>query len=390
VGVHPDGRVYWYTSGTPGKGERRLKRTGSPENAEVFAAELREQLRRGPAVAGPKSDATLAELVQHMIDSMRAEKREDGTITAYKSNWNTHLADEIGSVRRREAALWHYTAVFQALARAGASEAVVRNVARTLGAIRKFGFRHGYFRDENTFGAAHERQDFVADTRRLARIARADEGGRISLDICPTADDVADYAAAFEAEYPGYGGRLVWLAFATGLCICELLALRWDSIDLVSMTVAVDWQLDRHKAWPAVKPPKGGKLRDARLWPAYADVAASLIADALAREGEEHGWLFPRHRSEKKWADQAGHLATAVKRRCGWQWTGMHWLRHAYASWNLAPKDEGGYGFHPARVQKWLGHARLKTLLDTHVHGPRENPEHIDEDHHRPPGTNAA
>lgn len=67
------------------------------------------------------------------------------------------------------------------------------------------------------------------------------------------------FAAAFEAEYPGYGARFVWLAFATGMRICELLALRWDSFDLVSMTVAVDWQLNRHRAWPAVKPPKSGK-----------------------------------------------------------------------------------------------------------------------------------
>jgi integrase len=167
-----------------------------------------------------------------MIDTMRAEKRPDGTIAAYRSDWNTHIADQIGSVRCREATLWHYTAVLRALAGAGASEAVVRNVARTLGAIRKFGFRHGYFVDENTFGAAQQRRDLVADYRRLARIARADEGGPISLDVCPSVDDVAVYAAAFKTEYPGYGARLVWLAFATGLRICELLALKWDSINL--------------------------------------------------------------------------------------------------------------------------------------------------------------
>jgi integrase len=389
VRVYRDGRVYWYPSGKPGQGDRLMKRTGSLENGEKFAAELRDQLRRGPVRTGPKSGKTLAEMVQEMIDSMREEKQPDGTIASYKSDWNTHMADEIGAVRCRDAALWHYKAVFQRLARAGASEAVVNNVARTLGAIRKYGFEGGFFIDENTFGAAQQRQDLVADYRRRARIARAEEDKLIGLDVCPTVGDVADYAASVEVEYPGYGARLVWLGFATGLRICELLALKADSINLETMTVAVDWQLDRYRAWPAVRPPKGGKRRKARLWPAYADVADSLIKDAVRREGPEHGWLFPRHRSETKWADQAGHLATAAKQKCDWSWT-FHWTRHAYASWNLAPKDEGGYGVHPARVQKWLGHARLKTTLDTYVHGPREETAPISEDDRRPPGKKAA
>ena len=293
VRVYPDGRLAYWTAGKPGQGTREWERHGTRERAEVRAAELREQFARGPQLVGPKSGRTLTELVQDMVDRMRAQKRPDGTIAAYKSNWNMHIADEIGSVRCREAALWHYTAVFERLACAGASEAVVSNVARTLGAIRKFGFRHGYFVDENTFGAAQQRSDLVADYRRRARIAQADDDGRISLDICPSVDDVADYAAALEAEYPGYGARLVWLGFATGLRICELLALKADSINLETMTVAVDWQLDRYRAWPALRPPKGGKRRTARLWPAYADVAASLVADALDRDGEDHGWLFP-------------------------------------------------------------------------------------------------
>jgi hypothetical protein len=57
----------------------------------------------------------------------------------------------------------------------------------------------------------------------------------------------------------------------------ELLALRWDSIDVVT--------LDRCGYWPDLEPPKNGKGRTARLWQHHFDVAASLVADALAREG---------------------------------------------------------------------------------------------------------
>jgi len=85
-------------------------------------------------------------------------------------------------------------------------------------------------------------------------------------------EDASLLAAAFEVEYPGYGFRLVLLAFATGLRICELLALRWDSIDLATGAVAVNAQLDRYRAWPAVRKPKGGKTRRVPLAGAVRDL----------------------------------------------------------------------------------------------------------------------
>ena len=238
------------------------------------------------------------------------------------------------------------------------------------------------------FGGPDLRRATVAGARATAaRQNRARKKKPIHLDECPTAADVDKYAAAFEEEYPGYGARLVWLAFGTGLRINEALALRWDSIDLETLDIAVDWQLDRYRAWPALALPKGNKPRTTQLWSCYRDVAASLIEDALDRQGPDHGWLFPRHRSEKKWADQAGKLAGAARERCGWQWRGFHWLRHGWASWSLAPESDGGYGINPTRVQAWLGHAKLSTTTDTYVHRPRGDDSHIRETTRRLPGS---
>jgi integrase len=92
-----------------------------------------------------------------------------------------------------------------------------------------------------------------------------------------------------------------------------------------------------------------------------------------------------------KWADQAGHLATAAAESCDWDWDWtFHWTRHAYASWNLASKAAGGYEAHPKKLQRWLGHARLSTTLDTYVHEPAEDDEEFLEETRRPPGQKAA
>lgn len=389
VRVYADRRLAYWTGGRPGLGKREWERLGTRENAEARAARLRELLRRGLDRTAPKADATLDEMVQDALDTLRAESAPEGTVRQYKSEWNAHVPADIGAVRCAETAIWHYTRVFSSLVQGKASEQVVKNVARTLGHLIQFGVDHGYFDDHEPFGTPTQRKGLVRKYRKKAAAAQAEGAKRITLDVCPTVSDVEEYATAFEMEYPGYGARLVRLAFATGLRFCELLALRWDSIDLQRQEVRVDWQLDRYGVWPALVRPKGGKPRTAHLWGCYSDVAASLIADALAREGEEHGWLFPRHRSVKKWADQAGRLAGAARKSCDWSWS-FHWLRHAHASWGLAAKTDGGYGFSPKRVQKWLGHARLSTTTDTYVHEPREDDDHVRKETHRPPGTKAA
>lgn len=223
---------------------------------------------------------------------------------------------------------------------------------------------------------SHFPQDQVTKKARIRAAAHDAELARIiTVDVCPTVADVDEFAAAFEVEYPGYESRLVWLAFATGLRICELLALPWDSIDLTTGAVAVKTQLDRYNPWPAERKPKVGKERTAQVWTCYLHVAESLVADASARESEDHGWLFPRHRSTKSWAEQAGKLAGAAIVASQWGWT-FHWLRHGYASWSLAPKSYGGCGLDLASFSRWLGHSKVSITQDTYVQ-PKSNAREI-------------
>ena len=388
VRVYDDGRIAYWTGGRPGSGTRKLERCGSREAAELRAADVRRHLlEHRPA---PKGNATLDELMRAAVKHWETVGHPTGTIRQYRSDWNTHVPSAIGAVRCREVGISHYSAIFNRLNEERASEQVIDAVARTLGAVTvKFGVLNGYFPDGRPFGGPDLRRATVSGARATAaRQNRARKETRVHLDECPTPADVDKYAAAFEEEYPGYGARLVWLAFGTGLRISEALALRWDSIDLATLEVAVDWQLDRYGTWPALALPKGNKTRTTQLWACYSDVAATLVEDALDREGPDHGWLFPRHRSEKKWADQAGKLAGAARKRCEWQWRGFHWLRHGWASWSLAPTSDGGYGFNPTRVQEWLGHEKLSTTTDTYVHKPRGDDSHVREATRRLPGRN--
>ena len=366
VRVYPDGRLAYWTMGRAGVGTRKFERCGSMAAAEERAGELRGRFQSRQFGAAPRPDATLDNLVQDLLDHLRAIDAPEGTPRQYKSDWNTWVPQPIGATACRDAGLWHWTAILGGLNKAKSSESRVRAVARTLGAVVSFGIENGYFVGDEGFACSPQRTKVTKKARIRAAAHDAEVARVITLDVCPTVADVMQFAAAFEVEYPGYGFRLVLLAFATGLRLCELLALRWDSIDLVTGAVAVNAQLDRYRAWPAVRKPKGGKTRTAEVWTCYLDVAESLVADAVAREGEDHGWLFPRHRSTTSWAEQAGKLAGAAIVPSDWDWT-FHWLRHGYASWSLAPTSSGGFGLDLASVSVWLGHSKVSTTQDTYV-----------------------
>lgn len=371
VKVNANGRLSYWTLGVPGKGERKQERYPTLAEAEARAVELRARLAELQFGATPRPGATMLDLVKHMLAHLRSVGSPEGTVRQYKSDWNAHIGDHLATVVCREASLAHWTLVINSLEAAQAPRRMIMAVARTMGAIVNHGIENGFFTGTEGFATAPQRAKVVRRAKIRAAVRDNSKDAPISLEVCPTAEDVDRYAEAFEALYPGYGARLVWLSFGSGLRLCETLALKIDSIDLATGIVKVDCQLNRYESFPAVAPPKYGHRREAKLWSCYLDVARSLIEDARARD-RDRGWLFPRHaKSTKAWADYCGHLASKARAAADWEWT-HHWLRHGYASWSLAPESSGGYGLPLPAVSKWLGHQKVSTTQDTYVQAPAD------------------
>ncbi|KQX74492.1 site-specific integrase [Aeromicrobium sp. Root472D3] len=365
VRVYKDGRISYWTGGRPGAGKRTLQRCRTVEEAEAVAVKLRVRLARIQGAA-PEARTTLDQSFQAMLIWMRENNRPSGTISQYKSNWNKWVPADIGATRCIDVELRHWAAIFDHATKNDASKPTIKAVARTLNAFTTFAFERGYFDIAEPFGEPRARRSIVTRARNSA--PDPSRHHNVTLEQCPTLADVEKFALAFEEHYPGYGYRLVMLALGTGMRINELLALRHDSINLRTGEVNVNAQLDRATAWPAARLPKGNKTRTALMWSAIAPIAATLIEDSLKRPetDPEHGWLFPRHRSTTSWADRAGYLAGRALSSCDWDWT-FHWLRHAYASYSLAPKDAGGYGLDLKAVSEWLGHSRPSITQDMYV-----------------------
>jgi integrase len=52
----------------------------------------------------------------------------------------------------------------------------------------------------------------------------------------------------------------------------------------------------------------------------------------------------------------------------GAKYTGMHALRHFYASWLINRTQDGGHGLPPKVVQERLGHSTITMTMDTYGH----------------------
>jgi integrase len=375
--AYADGRVAYWTGGKPGQGKRKQKRLPGFAEAERWAAVYNLSATGGADSGTPKPLRNLDEMFQDFLDQLRRNGEPEGTIRQYKSNWNVWVPAEIGSIPCGLAELQHFTAIFNGLTGKQSTRlGTVRSIARTIGAAITFGVQNGYFAaDAAPFGSPDHRKAVVKKAVETVR-KRAEVEHRYDNDSCPTAEDVDLLAAAVEKEYPGYGRRLVLLGFATGMRINELLALQWDSIDLVTGLVCVDWQMDRYQPWPARRLPKGGKRRETRLWQGYLHVAESLILDALERpDGNDAGWLFPRRNTRVKWwSDSVGVFLRKAITAASWDWT-FHWLRHGFASWNLTPRKDGGFGLAVKVVQGWLGHSKPSITQDMYLESHRGGDE---------------
>ncbi|MBO0661817.1 tyrosine-type recombinase/integrase [Jiella sp. CQZ9-1] len=60
--------------------------------------------------------------------------------------------------------------------------------------------------------------------------------------------------------------------------------------------------------------------------------------------------------------DKKGRAILAAK------YTGMHSLRHFYASWLINRKEDGGLGLPPKVVQERMGHSTITMTMDVYGH----------------------
>ena len=159
-------------------------------------------------------------------------------------------------------------------------------------------------------------------------------------------------------------------AIFTGLRASELRGLRWADVDLKKGELHVRQRADRYNAIGAPKSEAGE--RTVPLPPIVANALRELKlickadADIVFVSSSGH---VRSHSNIVFYGWHPAQIAAGVTKPDGTaKYTGLHALRHFYASWCINRTADGGLGLTPKLVQERLGHSTIGMTLDVYGH----------------------
>jgi len=366
-------REAWIVDYVDQQGDRHIETFPRKKDADARHAEVYVNVGAGTHVA-PSKSVTVKEAGESWIRAAEADGLERATVDQYRQHLNLHIAPFIGRLKLSDLnpqAVRNFEGRLQA---EGRSPAMVRKVITSLGSLvadaRELGLTgHNAVRDLRRNRGRGKDKSKKRQKRKL----------KVGVDI-PTPEDIS----AILRHASKWRALLIVGAF-TGLRASELRGLRWE--DLEAREIHVRQRADRYYE---IGPPKSETSE--RVVPFGKFVANTLKEWKLACPKSELGLVFPTGkgnvadlaniiRDGLKPAQIAAGVTVPVldekgkpkldkdgKSVVGAKYTGMHALRHFYASWCINRTKDGGLGLPPKNVQERLGHSSITITLDIYGH----------------------
>jgi integrase len=224
-------------------------------------------------------------------------------------------------------------------------------------------------------------RNVVRDLRRtrargVERKAERRQKGKLKIGVdIPTREEIKAVVEAAKGRW-----RPVLLtAIFTGLRASELRGLRWTDVDLEKRVLHVRQRADRYSA--IGKPKSESGERSVPLTPI---VVNTLREWKLACPKSEAGLVFPSSGGlveHHKNIIERGLVPTLVAAGVSIEkegtdgkplkrakYTGLHALRHFYASWCINRRVDGGLELPAKVVQERLGHSSIMMTMDVYGH----------------------
>jgi len=310
------------------EGKRLFKTFATLGEAKAWRAEAQVALRKGTMRAG--SSGTLREAGEAWLEGVKSgairnrsgHRYKPSAIRGYEAALVTRVLPELGGLRFSEVRRVDLQDFADRLCADGLDPSTVRNTLMPLRAI----FRRALARGEVG----------VNPTSGLELPAM--EGAR---------DRIASPAEAVEllAALPK-GDRAIWAtAMYAGLRRGELLALRWEDLDLVAGVIHVE------RSWDAKEGVVGPKSRAGRRTvPIPASLRDYLVEHKL-RSGRHVGLVFGTSYTQPFTPSNVRKRANAAWLVLGLEPIGLHECRHTFASLMIAA------GVNAKALSAYMGHS---------------------------------
>lgn len=380
-------REAWIVDYIDGQGVRRLKTFAKKKDADQFAATAKVEVREGVHVADSAS-ATVKQAGAFWIVTATAAGLERGTIVQYRQHLDIHIVPAIGETLLSKLTVPIVRSFEDQLRANGVSSSMVRKVLTSFGSLLADAQERGLVIRNAVREKSRARQK--GKDRRQERRHRGKL--KIGIDI-PTREEIKAIVGALAGRW-----RPVLLtAIFTGLRASELRGLRWSDVDLDRREIHVRQRADRFNEIGRPKSEAGE--RTVPMPPLVANTLREWrLACPRPRTGEKDAgaWLLEEMRPEQLVFPngqgkveslsnimQRGFLpaqvAAGVSIDTGEKdgngqpitrakYTGLHALRHFYASWLINRREDGGLGLPAKMVQERLGHSSITLTMDTYGH----------------------
>lgn len=373
----------WIVTYFDTKGIKRQKTFRKKKDADAFASKTDMEVRDGAHVA-ERDSVSLKKAGELWISTGQGEGLERSTIEQRRRHLKFHIESFIGDKLASKMTVPLIREFEDDLREAGRSAAMIKKVLVSLG---------GIFADAMERGLATRNPVRDMRQRRNGKEKRAEKRHKGKLKIGVHIPTPAEVRAIINSVSGSWRPLLITAIF-TGMRSSELRGLRWDDVDLEGRSISVSQRADEYGVIGRPKTEAGERtipvppivtntLREWRLVCPRRDTGR--VDDAGKPIMELH-YVFPNGLGKLEShsnivnrglippqlkagisvstaeIDDAGDTIMKAK------YTGLHSLRHFFASWCINRKVDGGLELPVKSVQERLGHSSVQMTLDTYGH----------------------
>jgi len=348
-------REAWVVDYVDQQSVRHIKTFDRKKEADAYEDSVGVDVRAGVHTSSKK---TVAEAGKNWIAACEAHGLEAATIESYRQHLNDHIVPYLGNVKLAQLTVPGVRAFMDKLRAEKRSPAMVKRVVGDLGSILSDAQERGDVAQNVVRSLSKRKKRRAGERRQKGKL-------KVGVDI-PTPAEIK----AIVGHLQGRWRPLLLTAIFAGLRASEIRGLRWEDVDLKKAILHVRQRADKFKVIGKPKSEAGE-----RTIPMPPILVNSLREWKLRCPKSELGLCFPTGEGNVEYHSNIVvrglapvQVAAGVVTKGNAKYTGLHSLRHFYASWCINRKEDGGLGLPLKVVQHRLGHSSIQMTADVYGH----------------------
>jgi integrase len=348
-------REVWITDYTDQQGARHIHTFARKKDADAYHATVKVDVRRGVHTS---TKMTVAEAGAKWLADAE-DRLEPATLQSYQQHLSDHIVPYIGAVKLSQLTVPLVRDFMDRLRADKRSPAMIKRVVGDLGSILADAQERGMVAQNVVRSLSQRKKRREVERRQKAKL-------KVGVDI-PAPEEIRAIVAHLEGRWR----PLILTAIFAGLRASELRGLQWSDVRLRKAELDVHQRADKFNT---IGKPKSASGQ--RTIPMPPILVNTLREWKLRCPKSELGLVFPTGAGQIEYHSNIvvrglapAQLAAGVVTKDGKaKYTGLHALRHFYASWCINRKEDGGLGLPLKVVQHRLGHSTIQMTADVYGH----------------------